>query len=171
MPPSSLNGIRNIRTFFSEIEILEAAAIEIRKIPAEDTYEIRQQVLRPGGNPTEVHFEGDEHEESFHLGAFISGRLLGITSFMQNSQPYFHEKSQYQMRGMAVLPEARGKRVGKELLKEGERLLREEKKVELLWFNARESAEGFYLRNLYHTRGDYFDIPKVCTHIVMYKNL
>lgn len=150
---------------------MEASQLLIRRISAGDTYPIRQQVLRPGKPLEEVHFAGDDDEDSFHLGAFVEGELLGITSFMKNRQKYFQEEHQYQMRGMAVMPQAQGKKVGQQLVREGERILREEKEVRILWFNARESAEQFYAKNGYRTQGDYFEIPDVCTHIVMYKAL
>ena len=145
--------------------------ISIRMISAGETYPLRQLVLRPGRPLEEVHFPGDEDRGSFHLGAFAEERLVAITSFMKNPHGHFAEECQYQMRGMAVLPEMQGQKIGQQLLRAGEKLLREENPAPLLWFNARESAEGFYRKNGYSSQGGYFEIPGVCTHLVMYKRL
>lgn len=145
--------------------------IEVRNISAEATYPIRQVVLRPGKPVEEVYFSGDTAITSFHLGAFLNGKLLGVASFMKNSNPAFQSLHQFQLRGMAVLPEAQGLGIGKVLLLNGEQVFKEKWESGLLWFNARESAVQFYEKFGYHTYGDFFEIPNVCIHIVMYKEI
>lgn len=145
--------------------------ISIREIRPEDTYPIRQQILRPGRPKEEVQFSGDTDKSTLHLGAFVDNRLVGIASFVKNPHKDFDEQEQYQLRGMAILPEARNKQLGKQLLQWAEAFLKEQRQVNFLWCNARESAVDFYRKNNYRTHGDYFEIPNVCTHIVMYKYL
>lgn len=136
-----------------------------------DTYPIRQEILRPGKPLQEVHFQGDRDPSTVHLGAFLEEELLGIATFVKNLHRDFEFEKQYQLRGMAILPEFQKKQVGHQLLHSGENLLKQEKDCEFLWCNARESAVNFYLKNGYKTHGDYFEIPDVCTHIVMFKPL
>lgn len=143
----------------------------IRKISAEETYPVRQQVLRPGRPVTEVFFEGDLEPETFHIGYFNAHEIVGVATYVSRNSTYFEASLQYQLRGMAVLPNHRGKYIGETLLQQGEKLLKNKYPEILLWFNAREAAIGFYRKYGYRAIGDPFMIPNVCMHIVMYKNL
>ncbi|WP_235942507.1 GNAT family N-acetyltransferase [Salinimicrobium oceani] len=142
----------------------------IQRISAEETYPVRQQVLRPGRPLRECFFEGDLEKDSFHLGYFHEGNLAGVATYVARKNDLFETSLQFQLRGMAVLPQFRKKNIGEKLLLEGETLLRQTE-TSILWFNAREVAVEFYKKYGYHTVGEAFMIPNVCIHIVMYKNL
>ncbi|WP_324721773.1 GNAT family N-acetyltransferase [Salinimicrobium sp. HB62] len=142
----------------------------IRKISAEETYPVRQEVLRPRRPLKECFFEGDLEEETFHLGYFHRQKLVAVATYVARKNELFKAPFQYQLRGMAVLPSFRGKDLGTKLLLEGEKLLKKKNQQILLWFNARETAIGFYEKHGYKTSGTPFMIPNVCMHIVMYKN-
>lgn len=143
----------------------------IRKISAEETYPVRQQVLRPGRPAREVFFEGDLEPETFHLGYFDADEIVGVATYVGRKNSFFEDNLQYQLRGMAVLPDFRGKNIGEALLLYGEKLLKNNHPEVLLWFNAREVAIDFYKKYAYRAIGDPFMIPNVCMHIVMYKKL
>lgn len=163
--------MRNTRICSSIQNKLKANEVSIHEIRAEETYAVRQEILRPGRPPEEVRFAGDLDSTTVHLGAFLENRLVGIATYVQNSHKDFDFPYQYQLRGMAVLPEVQKMRIGERILKAGENLLKEQKNVGFLWCNARETAVEFYRRNNYQAHGKYFEIPHVCTHIVMYKVL
>ncbi len=143
----------------------------IKNIPAENTYEVRQPVLRPGRPAKECEFEGDTREGTFHLGLYLGQQLIGVASFMPATSKIFPFKDQFKLLGMAVLPSFKGKGYGLALLNEGEDQLRKIVENPFLWFNARDYAVGFYEKSGYQTFGGKFDIPGVCPHIVMYKQL
>lgn len=143
----------------------------IKEIVSEATLPIRSQVLRPGKPLQTCKFEGDDAAGSFHLGCFIHYQLVGISSYIPAKNDIFDNNFQYQLRGMAVLPDFRGKNLGQELLKAGEKRLLQEHKTVKLWFNARQNAIPFYLKHGYSTFGDLFMIPNICMHIVMHKTL
>lgn len=143
----------------------------IKKIPASLTYEVRQKVLRPGRPAGECIFPGDLLETTLHLGLYRQDSLVGVASFMKNNSPHFNTKEQYQLRGMAVLPDYKGLGYGAALLQGGEKFLRRMDPRAFLWFNARDYAIGFYEKYGYQTFGEKFDIPNVCEHIVMFKQL
>lgn len=143
----------------------------IKDISAETTYKVRQPVLRPGRPAQECVFEGDSDKDTFHLGLYSGKELIGVASFMKNASQNFRSKNQFQLRGMAVLPFYKGKGYGATLLKEGEERLKTRVEKPFLWFNARDYAVGFYEKFGYKTFGEKFDIPGVCPHIVMYKQL
>lgn len=142
----------------------------IREISAEETYKVRQQVLRPGKPIRDCFFEGDLEAEAFHLGYFIGEQLAGVATYVPRKNDFFDTPFQYQLRGMAVLPEFRKMQIGEKLLFKGEEILKNKDREILLWFNAREVAVDFYKKYGYRTIGNSFMIPNVCMHIVMYKN-
>ena len=141
----------------------------IESINAEETLPIRQSVLRPGHPKKECVFDGDDAAQTFHLGAFTDKKLVGIASFLVDPHTYFSGK-QYRLRGMAVLPEYRGKGYGKKLVAYGEKVI-QEKEFDILWFNAREIAFNFYNRLGFISEGEPFEIPTVGKHLVMFKKL
>jgi ribosomal protein S18 acetylase RimI-like enzyme len=144
--------------------------MKLREISAEETLPIRQAVLREGKPFEKCVFEGDKRADTFHFGIFEKEKLLGILSLIANKNPFFDSKNQYQLRGMAVLPEAQGRGLAKMLLKKSEERLSKEK-TEILWCNAREKAVGFYAKHQFEIHGNAFEIPGIGTHFLMYKNL
>jgi predicted GNAT family N-acyltransferase len=143
----------------------------VKKVSASATYTVRNKVLRPGRPVSECHFSGDDEKDSFHLGVFKNEKLIGVASFIKNSNPLFKEAEQYQLRGMAVLSELKNQGFGASLLIEGEEKLKNLVSHPFLWFNARDHAIGFYEKFGYKTVGEKFDVPGVCQHIVMFKLL
>lgn len=148
-----------------------SAIVKIRKIPTSETYAVRQPVLRPGRPLSECIFEGDLAPDTIHLGAFFDKDLIGVASFMKNQNPMFFQPFQYQLRGMAVLPDLKGRGIGAALLNAGEAELQKLDTSVFLWFNARNYAIGFYEKFGYQTIGTEFDVPGVCPHILMFQHL
>ncbi|HSM63201.1 MAG TPA: GNAT family N-acetyltransferase [Gillisia sp.] len=148
-----------------------SATFVVKKISASATYPLRSQVLRPGRPVSECYFHGDDEEDSFHLGVFKNETIIGVASFIKNSSPFFDPEFQYQLRGMAVVPEFKGMGKGALLLKEGESMISEKNPDPFLWFNARMSAVEFYKKHGYQTFGNKFDVPGVCEHILMFRHL
>ena len=64
----------------------------------------------------------------------------------ENNSELFLEEKQYQLRGMAILESYQNTGFGNLLLAEAEKLLHQ-RQVDLLWFNARETAIHFYKKN------------------------
>lgn len=144
--------------------------MEIKKISAEESLPIRQAVLRKGKPLTTCIFEGDERTDTFHFGAVEKEKILGIVTLLPHRNPKFNSQSQYQLRGMAVLPEARGKGLAKMLLEKSEKQL-SIRNIEILWCNAREKTVGFYEKQNFDIYGNAFEIPGIGLHFLMYKNL
>lgn len=144
--------------------------IEIKQIKPEETYELRQNVLWPNLSIKDVKFEEDVFWNSFHLGAFYEGNLIGITSFLEEKHRYFDEENQFRMRGMATLEDYRGQQVSTKLLLQGEKILNE-KNARLLWGNVRVSAVDFYKKFGLREYGKVFDVDFIGPHVLMYKKL
>lgn len=138
----------------------------VREIEAEDTYWLRQEILRPGKPIETCHFNGDHEEPSFHLGAFVEGKLASVASFYLENHPQFENQVQYRLRGMATLPEFRKKGLSASLIKTGVPIIKKNQ-ANLLWCNARTGAEPFYHKVGFHTCSNIFDIPDIGPHVLM----
>ncbi|MBV7439983.1 GNAT family N-acetyltransferase [Weeksellaceae bacterium TAE3-ERU29] len=138
-------------------------SILIKEIPTEQTYPIRHQELRQGFPIETCHFDEDDDSNTFHLGAFENGNLVGVVTLVKSEKGY-------QLRGMAVLSSEQGKGIGALLMQKAEEKLHE-KQVNYLWMNARVKAIPFYKKLGYSTKGDSFTIKTVGEHIVMEKKL
>lgn len=142
----------------------------IKKISATEAYPVRHPVLREGKPIESCLFEGDNLENTFHLGIFNNDKLLGVSTFLESKNYLFSEEFQFQLRGMAVLKEYQNLGLGKLILSHGERLLKKQN-TQIIWCNAREKAANFYKKNGYSIIGLPFDITNIGPHFVMCKTL
>jgi ribosomal protein S18 acetylase RimI-like enzyme len=144
--------------------------IEIKKITAFETIIVRHPVLRLGKPIASCYFEGDDLPTTSHFGLFVENHLTAVISAFKVQNKLFIEENQYQIRGMAVLEEFQKKGFGEALLKYCENEITVAK-GELIWFNARESAVGFYKKSGYEILGDKFEIPDVGPHYILFKTI
>lgn len=144
--------------------------IEVKQVPANEVLPVRQTVLRQGKPLAEAIFEHDGHPDTFHLAAIKEDTIIGVVSFIKTEHEEFAQNHQYQLRGMAVLPDFQNLSIGNKLLQKGEETL-QHKHVTLLWCNARLKAVNFYKKNGFNTHGNEFNIPEVGPHYLMFKIL
>lgn len=143
---------------------------EVKSIHAIQTHSVRHPVLRPGKPVESCVFEGDDLATTQHLGLFDGSNLCGVASLFRNFHPGFTENRQFQLRGMAVLSECQGLGYGNLLLESCEDQVRRAA-GELLWFNARLEAVGFYEKAGFRVTGKPFEIQGIGTHYVMFRRI
>ena len=143
----------------------------IKLISAEDTYTVRHPILREGRTIESCAMEGDDDDDTIHLGGYIGANLIGVMSFMAKKHTNFNEKSQFQLRGMAILVPFQGKGFGEKLVRFGENLIMKKTENPLIWLNAREKAKEFYLKLDYQIVGSPFNIDPIGQHYLMVKTL
>lgn len=147
----------------------------------EQTYSLRNLVLRPGQSRDACIFVSDKDPLGFHLGAFIksSGEQsepVCVASFHPEVFPSVQSdhliaaKHPYRLRGMATHPDFTRKKIGTALLEMGIGHLRA-LGSDLLWFNARQKAFGFYQSMGFDFGSELFEIEGVGLHKVMLKYL
>lgn len=138
--------------------------VQIVEIEAVDTHGLRRSLLRDGTSSDQVVFDGDDAEDTFHLGAFEDGTLVAISTWMDRRYPDLPDHPGHQLRGMATTPAARGTGVSDELLVTG--LGRcAESGSSLVWARARVAALSFYERHGFMTRGhQYVDLTTGLPH-------
>jgi ribosomal protein S18 acetylase RimI-like enzyme len=142
----------------------------IKEISAQETFIVRHPVLRKAKPLESCAFDGDNLETTHHFGLFENSNLTGIISLFIKTNPIFAENSQFQIRGMAIVESHQKKGFGEALVKHCEEYCISNQ-TDLIWFNARTAAVGFYKKMGYKVEGNPFDIPEVGEHYLMYKKL
>jgi GNAT superfamily N-acetyltransferase len=142
--------------------------ISIKKINYLDTFPVRSSVLRQGKPIETCSFLGDDAVDTTHFGLYIENNIIGVASVFTSNNENFDNKTQLQLRGMAILKEFQSTGFGKLLIEEIFSFI-ESTQVELLWFNARETAVSFYEKLGCIKKGNSFEIPEIGTHFLMYK--
>ena len=143
---------------------------EIKEISAFETIIVRHPVLRFGKPIESCRFEGDDLPTTSHFGLFYEDQLSAVISVFEEKSILFFEENQFQIRGMAVLEQHQKKGFGEALLKYCENQIRNNR-VEIIWFNARQTAIGFYEKYQYQEIGDGFEIADIGIHYVLFKKL
>lgn len=138
--------------------------IDVRPIEAAATRPLRRRILRPGQAEHELVYPGDDAADSLHLGAFDGATLLGVASvFRQSPDGAPPVATEWRLRGMAVVPEARRRGVGAALLAACERHARAHGGTRM-WFNARVGALPFYVAAGYEVVGEEYVLPGIGPH-------
>ena len=143
---------------------------EIKEIHYQDTFIVRHPVLRQGKPIESCFFDGDDLPTTKHFGAFIDEKITGAVSVYQNKNVNFNDGNQYQIRGMAVLDDFQKKGLGELLVLCSEEYVSKQK-GNLIWFNARESAVGFYEKLNYQKMGEPFPVGDIGWHYIMFKKM
>jgi GNAT superfamily N-acetyltransferase len=141
-------------------------SIQIQKISALDTFEVRHPVLRPGKPIETCRFQGDELATTTHYGLFFEEKLCAVASVFEAKSALVLQPNQFQLRGMAVLDAYQGKGFGADLLQ----LIFKKYIVSeqtALWFNARIIAVPFYEKQGCKIISEAFEIDGIGTHFVM----
>ncbi|WP_461533670.1 GNAT family N-acetyltransferase [Sinomicrobium sp.] len=148
----------------------ETDRYQIKFIEASETHAVRHPVLREGLPLSSCIFDGDEDPSSFHLGVYDKDSLAGVVTIVERNNPVFEVEEQFQLRGMAVMPEYQGKGLGYSLVKAvEEEVIRRGRNF--VWMNARKVALGFYKNMGYEITGEEFEIETAGPHYVMSKTL
>lgn len=140
--------------------------IEIKKIPAEQTFQLRHQVLRPMHTAEEMAFPQDQDPTAVHFGAFKEGKLVGIATISQEPKANIKDSVTWRLRGMAIAPECQGQGIGAKMVSECLSHVKDNKGA-LLWCNARKTAQQFYEKLGFKTTSEEFQIAPVGPHFVM----
>lgn len=139
-------------------------------ISAEDARPLRHAILRPGMPVESLVYPGDDNEMTFHRGTFDhtddgEGVLVCIISMYDEPLPGTDEPA-WRIRGMATLPEHRGRGLGAALAEASIAHAHGIRRAPV-WCNARTSAAGYYERLGFARVGGEFEIEGIGPHFVM----
>lgn len=144
--------------------------LEVRVIPLEMTYPLRNRVLRPHQTVEDCKYDTDTEKDTFHVGAFLDGELISVVSFCTEKNPDFPEEKQYRLRAMATLEEHRKVGAGRAAVTFGEEEIKK-RGCRFLWCKGRTSVQAYYERLGFQSHGEVFDYPPIGLHITMIKRL
>ena len=144
--------------------------------------DVRTTVLRPHFPVGQLaHFEGDDEPETLHALWEEGGVPVAVLTMMTRPFPETHsslpgapdllaQPNAWQVRGMAVLPQAQGTGIGQRLLNYAivsASLNPPERKI--AWCNARRTAAAFYAKSGWAEVGPDWEIPGIGQHVVMWR--
>lgn len=142
--------------------------MKFQQITADETYPLRQKVLRKGKTFSDCKFENDLQKNTLHYGLFKDEEIVAILSVFESSHSIFPSKNQLQLRGMAIDESHQGQGYGKTLIHHVfDDLKKQRPKAELIWCNAREVAYSFYLKLGFKFNSEPFEIKDIGQHRVM----
>lgn len=144
--------------------------MRVEEVTSAQTLLIRAKVLRPGKEPDEALFLGVMPPEARHFAVYEDDQIIGAGFVVPVPAPFDPQPKAWMLRGMAVDPDLQGKGAGRLIV---ERVLEEANRegIEMLWFNARRIAVGFYHRLGFEPIGEEFEIPDIGPHTRMFKRL
>ncbi|SDF80508.1 Acetyltransferase (GNAT) domain-containing protein [Dyadobacter soli] len=111
-------------------------SIEIHNVNADDTLEIRHEVLWPDKPRNFVKVPEDEH--GIHFGLYFNGAMVSVISLFADNQDI-------RFRKFATLPGFQGKGLGSKLLQHALTYTQAQGYTRM-WCDARAEALGFYER-------------------------
>ncbi len=129
---------------------------------------LRHSILKPFADIKECFYPGDDCPTSFHLAVQFEGEIRTIASFHKEACPNLESQFPYRLRGMATTIECRNYGFGSLVLNHAFKKICD-RQGDLLWCKAREVAFGFYEKLGLTYEGDFFDIPQIGPHKVMYR--
>ena len=131
--------------------------IESKLIQSNLTHKIRLSVLWPHKNISNCFLAEDNLKDTFHVGTFI----------YQNNIIFDENDKQYRLRAMATEKKYQGISMGRKLIMFAKNELIK-RKVKLLWCDARKIAIPFYENLGFKSQGEFYNIPKIGPHKLMY---
>lgn len=142
--------------------------MKVMRINPEETRALRHKVLWPHKEFLEdCVIAIDHHEDAIHLGAFDGDRIVGVCSIFRMETPKLRFRNQYRLRAMATDPEYRGAGAGRAIVEEALKLVKSAG-AEVLWCDARKVALGFYSRMGFNLIDEWYEVPLIGPHKLMY---
>ena len=144
--------------------------MNVQVINSELTYDIRRRVLWPHIKNGNYSIKVDKDITTFHLGTFADNKIISVGTFVKELNSKFESNSQYRLRAMATDKKYQIKGGGRVLFLKGIEILKE-KKIDILWCDARMNAIGFYQKLNMKNMPGLYNIKNIGLHQTMFINL
>ncbi len=139
---------------------------EVREVELAATKDLRARVLRNHVPGAPAHAPSDDLPDTWHLGAFRAGRLVGVITGFPEEAPGHPGVPAERFRFMAVEPAEQGTGVGTALMAAMMERARRGG-VRVLWAHGRDTALDFYTRLGFQVVGDAFTDSQLPHHVVL----
>ena len=113
-------------------------------------------------------YKEDSSKKTKHFGLEVQGKLISIATIIEKNLDKKANFRGIQIRGMATLDHYHNKGYGSSLLLQIIKYVKEQKKFDLIWCNARKNSIQFYINNNFTQYGNEFIIKDIGTHKVLY---
>lgn len=135
--------------------------MNVRRIPASLTHDLRHRILRPDQAPHELARPGDDDADTSHFGAYDGDRLVAVATIMREPEP--DGPGDWRIRGVATEPDARGRGFGRAVIEACVTHARDHG-ARCVWLNGRVPSEAFYRALGFRAVGEPFDTPPSGMH-------
>jgi GNAT superfamily N-acetyltransferase len=139
-----------------------ARTVEIRRITAWDTIALRDLVLRPNLPRGGSHYPGDDAPDSLHVGVYVTASaqsaLAAVATLCREPMPGEEIFFSWRLRGMATLPEYRGRGFGKQLAQHCIAYAVQQRGT-LVWCTSRVATVPFYHALGFAESSETFPLP------------
>ena len=140
--------------------------IRVEQVRVELTRRLREAVLRPGFPPAMSVYPSDTLLDAQHFAAWLGNKIVGVASIHPEPLTGFENKRSWRLRGMAVDPSFQGTGIGKQILDECLKFIKQFD-GEILWCNGRKTALKFYQSFGFNIIGEEFEVAESGPHFVM----
>jgi len=142
--------------------------VAVAFVPHRSTWWLRSAVLRPGRDPAQCRYPGEDDRRAASAAALDGDVALSVGTVLPEAPPWDPPAPGWRIRGMATAPEVRGRGLGGRVL---ELLVSHVAGTGggVLWCNARTPALSLYRRAGFVARGEVFDLPEIGPHQVMWR--
>jgi predicted GNAT family N-acyltransferase len=137
---------------------------ELLVVASKECHPLREQILRPGQPAQAWTYELDDAPRAMHFAIKEDGEVLGVASLLPEARTDGGREC-WRLRGMAVVPAARARGLGRTLLGAVQAVTKQ--RGGGLWCTARTPVEGFYTRYEFKREGDVFEIEGGGPHVLM----
>ncbi|MGH9291652.1 MAG: GNAT family N-acetyltransferase [Acidimicrobiales bacterium] len=152
---------------------------DLRRVPAEATFALRQKVLRPHQSPAEMALDGDDDPGTGFFAALDAAGEVVSTANIRREEPPPEltevvptagggEAASWRLRGMATREDLRSSGLGSRLVIDCMEWV-ENHGGGFCWCSARTPARDFYERAGFTAHGEVYEKPAIGPHVLMWR--
>lgn len=147
-------------------------AFEVRRVRAEELFDLRRRVLRADDPERSVQDARDDEATSLHFAGFLDGRAVASSSWFPSVAPINPDLVSFQLRYMAIDYDVQGRGYGTVVVETALAQLRD-LGAQQVWANARDTALGFYLATGWRAiaGSEHLSLETQLPHTVIYREL
>ena len=136
---------------------------EVRKVRREVLYKLVAKDLSI--------YKEDSSKKTKHFGIEVDCKLICIATIIEKNLDSKNNLNGIQIRGMATLESHHNKGYGSLMLSKIIEHVKKQKKIDLIWCNARKNSIQFYINNNFTQYGNEFIIKDIGLHKILYTKI
>ena len=116
-------------------------------------------------------YKEDSSKKTKHFGIEVDSKLICVATIIEKNLDLKNDLNGIQIRGMATLESHNNKGYGSLLLSKIIEHVKKQKKIDLIWCNARKNSIQFYINNNFTQYGNEFIINDLGIHQILYTKI